>query len=87
MRWIDLYELKIGDIFRESNRPAKYEMLRLEYDDVNLCKVVIGKETHTGEEVRFSYTVQMYGPNIILLQSEGSFARQLVNRWKENDGR
>ena len=65
MKNIDLYDLKIGDNFKEESFPEKYCVVNI--GSVEGEKIIFAQEFGTSKIIRFSYSEQAYAPCIVYL--------------------
>lgn len=49
---IDIYNLKVGDVFMEDCYPEKYRVVRFEFSKEYGMSLVIAKDLESGEESR-----------------------------------
>ncbi len=66
--YIDLYDLKVGDICMEDTYPETYKVIGYGFDRDLGGKVVILENIETKERDSFGYTCSAYAPCMVLIK-------------------
>lgn len=56
---VDVYDLRVGDIFVEEHYPERYRVVKVSKN------VVLAEDIETGEKLGFGYTIPAYAPDIM----------------------